>query len=196
MKAGESKPDMKPVAERLVFRKPGEALNLGYSVKGASGPGSAAELDITATDEKGNPVAAVLYATAVNSGVARGEKDRLLTTHFLIAGEVTTPDGLEHAEREDELGLVVRPELVEDPDPPRPGLRLREHRDVRPLDRARPDHAGAGSRAVRRGARPGRDQRSAREEDGRRRPHSSHPPDAHRSRSQIVFSLLNVAPPE
>jgi hypothetical protein len=98
VKAGETPPDMKPVAERLVFRKPGEALNLGYSVKGASGPGSAAELDITATDEKGNPVAAVLYAAAVNSGVARGEKDRLLTTHFLIAGEVTTPDGLEHAD--------------------------------------------------------------------------------------------------
>ena len=39
VRAGEPKPDMKPVAERLVFRKPGEALNLGYSVKGASGPG-------------------------------------------------------------------------------------------------------------------------------------------------------------
>ena len=65
---------MKPVAERLVFRKPGEALNLGFTVNGARGPGSAAELDITATDEKGNPAAAILYATAVNSGVAPGQR--------------------------------------------------------------------------------------------------------------------------
>jgi hypothetical protein len=97
-KPGEAKPDLRPVAERLVFRKPGEALNLSFGVTGGRGPGNAAELDITATDEKGNPAAAVLYAAAVNSGVARGEKDRLLTTHFLIAGEITTPDGLEHAD--------------------------------------------------------------------------------------------------
>jgi hypothetical protein len=89
---------MKPVAERLVFRKPGEGLKLGFSAAGAREAGGAVELDLTATDEKGNPVAAILYAAAVNSGVARGAKDRLLTTHFLIAGEVTTPDGLEHAD--------------------------------------------------------------------------------------------------
>ena len=32
-----SKPDIKPIAERLVFRKPGEVLQLAYTVDGADG---------------------------------------------------------------------------------------------------------------------------------------------------------------
>lgn len=102
-KAG-PKPDLKPVAERLVFRKPGEALNLSFTTNGASAPGrgfapgSPVELNLAATDEKGRPAAAILYAAAVNSGVAPGPKDRLLTTHFLIAGEITTPDAMEFAD--------------------------------------------------------------------------------------------------
>jgi len=114
--------DLRPVAERLVFRKPGEVLKLAFttsSAKGATpspqagvGPqvgfstpnltafpaGSAVELSITATDEKGNPAAAILWAAAVNSGVAPGTRDRLLPTHFLLAGEVKNPDDLEYAD--------------------------------------------------------------------------------------------------
>ncbi len=105
--AGEPKPDLKPVAERLVFRKPGEVLNLGFaatSVGGAPGAnrafaaGSEINLSITATDEKGNPAAAVLWAAACNSGAAPGAKDRLLPTHFLLGGEVKNPDDLEYAD--------------------------------------------------------------------------------------------------
>jgi putative zinc finger protein len=101
---GEAKPDLKPVAERLVFRRPGEALRLSYTVDGTRGragafaPGSTAELHLAATDEKGNPAAAILYAAAVRSNVAPGPRDRLLTTHFLIAGEITTPDAMEYAD--------------------------------------------------------------------------------------------------
>ena len=100
---GEPKPDLIPVAERLVFRRPGETLNLSYDVAGGRAEegypaGQPVELDITATDEKGRPVAAVLYAAVVNSAVAPASRDRRLTTHFLLAGEITTPDTMEHAD--------------------------------------------------------------------------------------------------
>jgi len=104
-RAGEpaTKSDLKAVAERLVFRKPGEALNLDFDIQGeryGEGflPGKAVQFGITATDEKGKPAAAILYAAAVNSGVAPGAEDRLLTTHFLIAGEINKPDVMEYAD--------------------------------------------------------------------------------------------------
>ncbi|HSQ58790.1 MAG TPA: hypothetical protein VLM40_23925, partial [Gemmata sp.] len=97
--------DLKPVAERLVYRKPGELLKLDLAVNGARegegfAPDTAVQLGITATrqGEKRTPAAAVLYAAAVNSAVEPGKKDRLLTSHFLIAGEINTPDDLEHAD--------------------------------------------------------------------------------------------------
>ncbi|QJW94871.1 hypothetical protein [Frigoriglobus tundricola] len=105
---GEPKPDLKPVAERLVFRKPGEELKLQYAIRtaapaaplpaGTFRAGSEVQLSVTATDEKGAPAAAVLWAAAVNSGVAPGAKDRLMPTHFLLAGEVKSPDDLEYAD--------------------------------------------------------------------------------------------------
>ena len=110
--AGEPKPDLKPVAERLVFRKPGEVLNLAFAVSSVEAEtiavpapkiatfraGAAVNLSITATNEKGHPAAAVLWAAAVNSGVSPGPKDRLMPTHFLLAGEVKNPDDLEYAD--------------------------------------------------------------------------------------------------
>ena len=105
---GEPKPDLIPVAERLVFRKPGEALKLQYAIRNAAPApplpagtfraGAAVNLSITATDEKDAPAAAVLWAAAVNTGVAPGPKDRLMPTHFLLAGEVKNPDDLEYAD--------------------------------------------------------------------------------------------------
>ena len=93
--------DLIPVAERLVFRKPGELLNLSATA-GTPGavhaPGSAIDLSVAATDENGSPVPAILWAAVVNSAVAPGAKDRSLPTHFLLAGEVQTPDDLEYAD--------------------------------------------------------------------------------------------------
>lgn len=113
--AADERTELKPVAERLVFRKPGEVLRLACTVgptdgrgavalgaNAASAPalpmGSQAKLSITATDEKGNPAAAILWAAAVNTGAAPGLKDRLMTTHFFLAGEVKKPDDLENAD--------------------------------------------------------------------------------------------------
>src|SRR5207244_1602538 len=85
----EPKKPLEPVAERLVFRKPGEVLNLSFGVTpgepgvpagqlGALPAGAAVKLDVRATTEKGKPTAAVVWAAVVNAGVAPGAKDRLL----------------------------------------------------------------------------------------------------------------------
>jgi hypothetical protein len=107
----DGKADLKPVAERLVFRRPGESLNLnfdagdlpggavaGQPVASAGAAGTRRGLTVTATDEKGRPAAAILYAAAVNAATAPGPRDRLLTTHFLLAGEVNNPDAMEYAD--------------------------------------------------------------------------------------------------
>jgi hypothetical protein len=93
--------DLIPVAERLVFRRPGERLTL--SVKAgepgtAFAPGSPVDLTISAQDEKGNPAAAILWAAVVNSAITPSSTDRSLPTHFLLAGEIQTPDDLEYAD--------------------------------------------------------------------------------------------------
>ena len=87
---------LRPVAERLAFRRPAELLKLDLAPAPAS-PGET-KLHVTATDERGNPAAAILWAAAVASGSAPGAKDRSLPTHFLLAGEVEAPDDLEHAD--------------------------------------------------------------------------------------------------
>ncbi len=99
--AGEPKADLKPVAERLVFRRPGESLNFNFTTESRTSEGgtdSPVKLNIAATDENGKPAAAVIYAATVNAAVAPTPSDRLLTTHFLLAGEVTEPDAMEHAD--------------------------------------------------------------------------------------------------
>lgn len=108
--------DLIPVAERLVYRKPGEKLNIALS---ASSPGRTKarlheeagkqtepgwrphdpfELSFDVTDETGKPVAAVVWAAVVNAALGDTPQDRLMTTHFLLAGEVQAPDDLEYAD--------------------------------------------------------------------------------------------------
>ncbi|MFO0796930.1 MAG: hypothetical protein U0804_05595 [Gemmataceae bacterium] len=88
---------LRPVAERLAFRRPAELLKLDLKPVDAGSPGET-KLHVAATDEKGNPAAAVVWAAAVASASAPGAKDRSLPTHFLLAGEVEAPDDLEHAD--------------------------------------------------------------------------------------------------
>lgn len=100
--------DLKPVAERLVYRRPGEALKIGYSTAvdgkpepGPFLPGTPVELNVTTYDETGRPKPAVLWAAVVNQSVlamADEKAARLLPTHFLIGGEIRKPDELEHAD--------------------------------------------------------------------------------------------------
>lgn len=105
----DGKTTLLPLAERLVFRSPGQTLKLGFNVTKAGGatvkgsfvPGNAVELSINAYDEAGRPKAAILWAAVVNQSVltmADEKTARLLPTHFLLCGEVRKPDDLEHAD--------------------------------------------------------------------------------------------------
>jgi hypothetical protein len=91
-----------PVAERLVFRRPAEGLNLRIDAGDRPyTPGDRVTVDITATDETGKPAAAILWVAVVNGSVltvADDRTERSLPTHFLLAGEVRRPEQLEHAD--------------------------------------------------------------------------------------------------
>ena len=91
-----------PVAERLTYRVPGEQLSLGVKPDRARySPGDKVRLDLSATNERDQPVPAVLLVGVVNRSVitmADNKTDRLMPTHFLISGEVTHPSELEHAD--------------------------------------------------------------------------------------------------
>ncbi|MBX9625767.1 MAG: hypothetical protein K2X82_18350, partial [Gemmataceae bacterium] len=84
--------ELVPVAERLVFRTPGEVLKLAVDT---ADPG---KLGVTATDETGKPAAAILWAAVVNAANVPGPADRSPVAHFLLAGEVRTPDEFEYAD--------------------------------------------------------------------------------------------------
>ncbi len=96
--------ELTPVAERLVFRTPGELLKVTAATQSAGAsflPGAAVELTVTTADESGAPKPAILWAAVVNRSVLTMADDRsarLLPTHFLLAGEVQKPDDLEQAD--------------------------------------------------------------------------------------------------
>lgn len=96
--------DLLPVAERLVFRHGGQRLQIQTEVRrqpgneGGDASPSATALHISTYDENNQPIPAILYAAVVNSADAPGPQHRLLTTHFLVAGEIQSPDGLEYAD--------------------------------------------------------------------------------------------------
>ena len=96
--------ELTAVAERLVFRAPGELLTVRAATQagGASFlPGAPVELTVTTADESGAPKPAVLWAAVVSRSVLTMADDRsarLLPTHFLLAGEVQKPDDLEQAD--------------------------------------------------------------------------------------------------
>jgi anti-sigma factor RsiW len=101
--------DLKPLAERLVFRTPGESLKLSYTARkpggtapaGAFVPGARVDLEVVSKDETGAAKPAVLWAAVVNQSVitmADEKTERLLPTHFLLSGEVQKGEELEHAD--------------------------------------------------------------------------------------------------
>lgn len=95
-------PILVPLAERLVYRVPGEQLALGVKPDQARyTPGDKVHLELSAANEKDQPVPAVLLVGVVNRSViamADNKTDRLMPTHFLLSGEVTHPSELEHAD--------------------------------------------------------------------------------------------------
>lgn len=94
--------DAKPLAERLMFRRPKSQLIINFKANSdLFAPGDRAQLDISATNETGAATAAILWAAVVNESVATmadDKTDRQLPTYFLLNGEVQKPELLEHSD--------------------------------------------------------------------------------------------------
>ncbi len=99
---GDGRTDLTPLAERLVFRRPAEALKLTATPnKSHYLPGEPVTLTVQASTETGRPTAAVVWAAVVSRSVlsmADDTAERTLPTHFQLGGEVQQPDELEHAD--------------------------------------------------------------------------------------------------
>jgi A-macroglobulin TED domain/Alpha-2-macroglobulin family len=99
---GNRRLNLVPKAERLVYRKPGEQLILSANPdKGRYGPAGKVNLELSALNEKNQPVPAVLLVAVVNQSVIRMadlKTDRLMPTHFLLSGDVKDSAELEHAD--------------------------------------------------------------------------------------------------
>ena len=100
--AAEGRQQVKPVAERLVYRRPAEQVIVNAQPnKQRYFPGSPVELELSALNEKEQPVPAVLMVAVVNQsviGMADEKTFRTMPTHFLLASEVKQPEDLEFAD--------------------------------------------------------------------------------------------------
>lgn len=94
--------DLVPVAERLIYRRPATELKLDLQTQRSTfAPGDEVDLTVRGTQESGQPTAALLWLSVVNESVlslADDRSERSLPAHFLLAGEIQHPDGLEHAD--------------------------------------------------------------------------------------------------
>ena len=91
-----------PLAERLIFRKSAEKLNLAaLGDKEVYNPGDKVRLSLEATTEKKELAPAVLLVAVVDLSVHKLANDktaRTMPTHFLLTSEVRQPEDLENAD--------------------------------------------------------------------------------------------------
>jgi hypothetical protein len=94
--------DLKPVAERLVYRHPKERLDVSISPDQMSYvPGQKAKVSITTTAESEKPTASLALVAVVDQSVltmADEKTDRTMPTHFLLTTEVRRAEDLEYAD--------------------------------------------------------------------------------------------------
>ena len=89
-----------PVAERLVFRRPGRKLAIQpHENVGPHQPGDSVQLAFSVQNERGRPLSAVLGASVVDEAALSLVRDRSasLTTHFWLTGQIEDVRGLEDA---------------------------------------------------------------------------------------------------
>jgi uncharacterized protein YfaS (alpha-2-macroglobulin family) len=91
----------KPVAERLVYRRPAGKLNVrasGHAERYA--PGEKVDMSLLVTDENDKPVPAVLGVAVADDALLNLADDRTpsMPTHFLLTSEIEKPEDLEHAD--------------------------------------------------------------------------------------------------
>ncbi|MFN4259353.1 MAG: alpha-2-macroglobulin family protein [Gemmataceae bacterium] len=93
---------LEPMAERLVYRQPANRLNIAIKPdKPHYTPGDPVRLNLSSTNEKGQPAPAILLVAVVDKSVvvmADEKTARSMPTHFLLTTEVRRPEDLEHAD--------------------------------------------------------------------------------------------------
>ncbi len=94
--------ELKPVAERLIYRRPAEQLTVHlHPDRSSYVPGEKATLQVAAENEKGEPAPAVVMLVVVDKSVltlADEKTYRSMPTHFLLTSEVRRPEDLEYAD--------------------------------------------------------------------------------------------------
>jgi hypothetical protein len=98
----EDRQELLPVAERLVYRQSAGRLNLAVKPdRPLYAPGDRVRLQLTGTQEQGEPAGAVLLVAVVDKSVLTLADDRTartLPTHFFLTHEVKKPQELEYAD--------------------------------------------------------------------------------------------------
>jgi hypothetical protein len=94
--------ELKPVAERLVYRQPAERVDIDIRPdRRTYVPGQKVTLSLSATDEKEKLKPAVVMLAVVDRNVltlADEKTARVMPTHFLLTTEVRQPEDLEYAD--------------------------------------------------------------------------------------------------
>jgi A-macroglobulin TED domain/Alpha-2-macroglobulin family len=94
--------ELKPVAERLVYRQPTERLTVNIRPNLSSYvPGQKVQLGVETFNEKGEPAPAVVMLAVVDKSIltlADEKTYRQMPTHFLLTSEVRKPEDLEYAD--------------------------------------------------------------------------------------------------
>jgi alpha-2-macroglobulin-like protein len=102
----------KPIAERLVYRRPARKLNVQATAAGQAGasgqagklphyaPGDKVDLSLSVTDESGAPTAAALGVAVVDDALLNLADDHApsMPTYFLLTSEIDKPEDLENAD--------------------------------------------------------------------------------------------------
>ena len=93
---------LRPVAERLMYRQPAERVQLALTPDRSSYvPRQTVKLGVEATTEKGQPAPAIVLLRVVDKSVLTLADDKTLRsmpTHFLLTTEVRRPEDLEYAD--------------------------------------------------------------------------------------------------
>lgn len=94
--------DLRPLAERLVYRHPHERLDLALTAdKRSYVPGQRVNLSVLAVNEREKLTPAVVMLAVVDKSVvtmADQKTDRSMPAHLLLTTEVRQPDDLEYAD--------------------------------------------------------------------------------------------------
>ena len=100
--ANANRRELKPVAERLIYRQPVERLRVVLRPDRSNYvPGQPAKMAVEAFDEKDQPAAALVMLAVVDKSVlamADEKTARTMPTHFLLTTEVRRAEDLEYAD--------------------------------------------------------------------------------------------------